>query len=169
MTEKELRVLAYRATAPVADRLRLVIEEADELYYAVLFAAEKHEGQTDKQGQPYILHPLEVMKSAQTLDEAIVAVLHDVLEDTDATEQDLRDLGLPMNVIEAVVALTRREGEVYIRDFIHRIAKNPLASQVKIYDLNHNLSRIAGLPPEEQSISQRYERALKILTKEKRT
>lgn len=137
--------------------------ECKTLLSSFVFAERKHRGQVDKQGKKYILHPLSVMEMAKTIDEAIVGILHDVLEDTDATEEDLYHLGLSKEIVDAVVSLSRKDGEIYINDFIHRVNENPLGRIVKIYDIKHNLSRISGLPKEEQGIYKRYERALKIL------
>lgn len=130
---------------------------------AIKFAVEKHAGQLDKAGLPYILHPLAVMNSMETIEEMIVGVLHDVLEDTDATTDDLRRIGLNEFEIEGVMAVTRQDGEVYISEFIPRAKAHPLGRAVKIKDVHHNLSRISNLPPEERGIEKRYHKALAIL------
>jgi (p)ppGpp synthase/HD superfamily hydrolase len=77
---------------------------------AIAIAAAAHTGQTDKGGQPYILHPLRVMMRCTTADEQIAAVLHDVVEDSDVTLADLEQEGFPRSVVEAVEALTKRPG-----------------------------------------------------------
>lgn len=111
-----------------------------DLEEAIQLAACAHRGQVDKAGQPYILHPIRVMQHcAPDPDAMVVAVLHDTLEDTFVSEEELLARGAPVHVVEAIHALTRRDGESY-REFIQRVAKNPLARRVKIKDLEDNMS-----------------------------
>ncbi len=105
---------------------------------AILLAAENHKGQSDRAGRPYILHPLRVMFKMQTDEERIVAVLHDVIEDTPVTLEELRMRGYSKRVLDAVDHLSRREDETYDA-FIDRIARNPLAVRVKLADLEDNM------------------------------
>jgi (p)ppGpp synthase/HD superfamily hydrolase len=98
---------------------------------AINIAAKAHQGQADKGGNPYILHPLRVMFSRKTEIERICAVLHDVIEDTDITLVDLRNEGFSEEVIAAIDALTKRNGESY-DDFIERVIKNKIAARVKL-------------------------------------
>ena len=81
------------------------------LEQAIALAAQQHAGQVDKANVPYILHPLRVMLNVPTIEHKIVAVLHDVLEDTETSTEDLRKLGFPQQVIDAVLALTKKTGE----------------------------------------------------------
>jgi (p)ppGpp synthase/HD superfamily hydrolase len=97
-----------------------------------------HAGQKDKAGKPYILHPLAVALKSETLDEQIVAILHDVVEDTVYTEEMLRH-DFPEYIADAVMAMTRRKGEIYA-DFVLRAKENPIARKVKMYDMEHNMS-----------------------------
>lgn len=129
---------------------------------AIAFACARHAGQVDKAGVPYILHPLGVMAGVTSIREKVVAVLHDVLEDTDARMDDLRKLGLDDELCRAVDAVTRRKGESY-EAFILRCKLDPIGSAVKVADLKHNLSRIYGLPVELQGMEERYRRALAVL------
>lgn len=115
-----------------ADTGKGCVEEAIEL------AVRAHHGQTDKYGQPYILHVLGVAGRCRSLEEKIVAFLHDVVEDTEHTFDDLRNLGFCERIIEAVECLTRRKGERY-DSFVRRIAPNPLARAVKLADLEDNM------------------------------
>ena len=85
----------------------------------------------DKAGAPYVLHPLRMMLSLDTPDERMAAVLHDVVEDTSVTLEQLRAEGFPASVIDAVEALTKREGEAY-EEFVRRVAPNHLARRVKL-------------------------------------
>lgn len=100
-------------------------------------AEKAHGGQVDKAGQPYISHPARVAARLETDYEIAVAWLHDVLEDTDLTVQDLRDYGLPQQVVSAVEALTRRLGEDP-QEYYQRVAGDRLATRVKFADLEDN-------------------------------
>lgn len=129
------------------------------------FAMQAHKGQTDKVGQPYILHPLRIMESMTTEYEKMTALLHDVVEDTPYTLQDLRERGFPEAVVVAVDYLSRREDETY-EDFIERIKGNGLAARVKLGDLldNMDLRRLETITPRDVERMERYQRAWKTLT-----
>jgi (p)ppGpp synthase/HD superfamily hydrolase len=105
---------------------------------AIALAVEAHRGQKDKNGAPYILHPLRVMFRVETEIERIVAILHDVVEDTGRTFDDLRAMGFSEEVIAALDCVTKREGEPY-DDFVERSASNPIAYRVKLADLEDNM------------------------------
>jgi hypothetical protein len=113
---------------------------------AIALATRFHEGATDKQGEPYITHPLRVMERVTTPDEKLAAVLHDLLEDTPITERDLRAAGCPAPVVTALDALTRRPDEDYF-EFILRASCDPIARTVKLADIADNLdpARLAAL------------------------
>jgi GTP diphosphokinase / guanosine-3',5'-bis(diphosphate) 3'-diphosphatase len=131
-----------------------------DLEQAIQLAALAHRGQVDKNGEPYILHPLRVMMTIGSCPKRrIVAVLHDVLEDTHVTEQDLLAEGLDLELVEAVFALTRQDHETY-REFIERIGKNPIATDVKLHDLRDNMDpwRNKEGPETEQRLT-RYRKA----------
>lgn len=117
---------------------------------AIAIAACAHEGQVDKGGAAYILHPLRVMMAVEGEYLQIAAVLHDVLEDSDVTVKDLADAGIPQPVILAVIALTRLPGMSRI-DAARMAASNPIARVVKIADLEDNmrLDRISSPTPED--------------------
>lgn len=111
----------------------------DDIARAVEIAARVHAGQIDKGGEPYLLHPLRLMMKFQGRPIAMqVAVLHDVIEDSDMTLDDLLEAGFCRRVVSAVDALTRRKGESY-DDFINRTMQDGIASDVKIADLEDNL------------------------------
>src|SRR5689334_10259915 len=101
---------------------------------AILLAVEAHRGQRDRVGQPYILHPLRVMCRLQDEAARTAGVLHDVVEDTTYTLDDLRARGYPPDVLAAVDCLSRRSGESY-EQYVERIKPNPLARRVKLADL----------------------------------
>lgn len=105
---------------------------------AIQIAAAAHAGQTDKAGEPYILHPLRVMMTVTTLDERMAAVLHDVVEDTAITLDDLREQGFSAEVLSAIDALTKRAGET--RPLAAQRARaNRIARQVKLGDVADNM------------------------------
>ena len=105
---------------------------------AILLAAQAHRGQVEKAGQPYILHLLRVMLRVETAEEQIVAVLHDLVEDTSSTLDDLRALGYSEAIVQALDGLTRRSTETY-EEFVSRAIANPLARRVKLADLEDNM------------------------------
>ncbi|AKJ01043.1 HD domain-containing protein [Archangium gephyra] len=105
---------------------------------AIALAVEAHRGQRDKAGQTYILHPLRVMMRLETDTERMVAILHDVVEDSPWTLERLRGLGYPEEVLGALDCLTKREGESY-EAFIERVLPHPLARRVKRADLEDNM------------------------------
>lgn len=132
---------------------------------AINYATEKHKGQKRVDGQPYITHPMAVAGMVSNEKERIVAVLHDVLEDTDATLQELyQEFGAEIAL--AVKFLTKEDNEPY-ENFITsiKLANNPLSTAVKIADLRHNLSTIENIPDldKRKMLKERYERALKVL------
>jgi len=110
---------------------------------AIAIAAEAHAGQVDKAGQPYILHPLRVMFRMNSTTERMAAVLHDVVEDSAVTLEALKAEGFPPEVVSAVDALTKRQGESRL-DAAHRAKMDPMARLVKLADNaeNMDLSRI---------------------------
>lgn len=110
---------------------------------AIIIATTAHEGQVDKAGEPYILHPLRVMLSLKSQNERVCGVLHDVIEDTNVTFEYLAKEGFSEEILDALKALTKKEDEKY-DDFIDRVLENRVACYVKLADLEDNmdLSRI---------------------------
>jgi (p)ppGpp synthase/HD superfamily hydrolase len=133
---------------------------------AIALASQAHFGQVDKAGAPYILHPLRVMMAMGDDDSRVVAILHDVVEDSDITLDDLRAEGFPALVVDAIDALTRRQGEAY-EAFILRVGQNSIARSVKIADLHDNLdvSRFSGAELDARLLERlkRYLSALQVL------
>jgi (p)ppGpp synthase/HD superfamily hydrolase len=131
---------------------------------AIEIAARSHAGQVDKAGQPYILHPLRLMLAVTAPEERIAAVLHDVVEDTPVTLDDLAAAGFSRDILTAVEALTKLEGESRIAA-AQRAAQNPIARVVKLADVadNMDLSRIS-VPTEKDFVRLReYEQVQQIL------
>lgn len=134
------------------------------LEHAIAIAAGAHEGQVDKGGAPYILHALRVMLKVTTLEERIVAVLHDVVEDCDISLDELREEGFSETVLAAIESVTKVAGESY-EDFIARVALNPIGRVVKLADLEENsdISRIAQPSWEDLERVEKYRRAIGVL------
>lgn len=105
---------------------------------AIALAVEKHRGQVDKAGHPYILHPLRVMFRMATELEQIVGVLHDVIEDSELTFDDLRQMGYSEAVITPLDGVTRRPDETYDQ-FVARSKLHPISRRVKLADLEDNM------------------------------
>lgn len=133
---------------------------------AIEIATEAHRGQLDKAGCDYIEHPLRVMAAGKSLDEKIVGVLHDVVEDTNWTFEDLAAEGFSAEVIEALRCVTKlSESEPYDK-FIARVKRNPLAVAVKLNDLSDNMDirRLPYLSDKDVKRLKRYLKAYKQLT-----
>lgn len=134
------------------------------LEQAIEIALKAHAGQKDKAGAPYVLHPLRLMLQMQTDEERMAAVLHDVVEDSAVTLDDLRASGFPQVVIEAVALLTRKGTDTY-EQFVQKIKPHPLARRVKMADLRDNL-RIDRIPhPTDADMArlEKYKNALNYL------
>lgn len=125
---------------------------------AIHLAVNAHAGQRDKNGELYIYHPLRVMLAVDGELDKTVAMLHDVVEDTDVTFKEIYEK-FGEEVWNAVHALTRRDGETYA-EFIERCKLNPVARRVKIADIRDNLR------PGAPHLVERYEKALRVLTGE---
>ena len=133
---------------------------------AIELAKQHHEGQTDKAGKPYIEHPLRVMNQVESEEEKIVAVLHDIVEDTDISLDDLRNEGFSEEVVDAVECLTKQDGENY-DSYIERISFNPLAVKIKLADLedNRDLTRLPEVTDKDLERVEKYDKALEKLTR----
>lgn len=140
------------------------VEKDSIVQVALKLATIAHSGQIDKGGKPYILHPISVAKIVETEEEKTVALLHDVIEDTPVTLEELRENGLPESVVVAVDVLTKRPGVDY-GDYIQRVKQNPLALAVKIADMTHNmdLSRIQNPSAKDYARIEKYNRVLREL------
>ena len=145
------------------------MSEAATLEDAISIAAEAHRGQRDKAGAAYLLHPLRLMLRMDSEAAMMVAVLHDVVEDSDWTLERLRERGFSEEVVEAVACLTHRDGESY-EEFVERLKPNPLARRVKIADLedNMNVLRIGQLGPKDLQRLEKYHRAWRALREAER-
>jgi len=133
---------------------------------AIEIAARAHEGQVDKAGAPYVFHPLRLMLAVARPEEQMAAVLHDVVEDTSVTLDDLRREGFPPEIVDAVDALTKRQGEGRI-EAARRAVANPIARAVKLADVRDNmdLRRIAHPTEKDYARLREYEQVKAILEK----
>lgn len=131
---------------------------------AIQIAVEAHRGQLDKTGKIYILHPLRVMLRGKNEDEMIVGILHDTVEDTPVTLDMLRMENFSETVLSALACVTKTDGEDY-GHFINRILTNPLATQVKLYDMEDNMNRerIPYPTTKDEARFAKYEKYHKVL------
>ena len=136
----------------------MLVEKAIEMSYNA------HKGQYDKAGKPYISHPIYIANKMKTNEEKIVALLHDVIEDTQVTIDCLKKEGYCEKTIKAIEAITKKPGEDYF-DYINRLKEDPLARKIKIEDLKHNmdLNRIKNPSEKDLERIEKYKRALEIL------
>ena len=127
-------------------------------------ALRAYAGKTDKAGREYIHHPLRVMAKMKTDLEMSVALLHDVIEDSDITAEQLLAEGIPAEVVEAVLCLSKNENEDY-QDFVGREKKNELAAKIKIADIEDNIDilRLPSLDDYDLTRVQKYHSAWQFL------
>lgn len=134
---------------------------------ALKYINTKHEGQVDKLGVPYIWHLIRVARKLKNRNEKLLALLHDVIEDTDTSIEEIKALGVCDEIIEALDLLTHKENVPY-EEYIRDISTNPLAKTVKLADLadNSNAERLGKLPLELQTkLKNKYDIAFSILNK----
>ena len=123
-----------------------------------------HRGQVDKSGIPYVFHPIHVAEQMTDETTTIVALLHDVVEDTDYTLEDLRQMGFGDRVIEALALLTHGSEVPYL-DYVARLKADPAARAVKLADLRHNsdLSRLDEVDDKARERAEKYKAAIALL------
>jgi GTP pyrophosphokinase len=133
---------------------------------AIALAVDAHAGQTDKAGKTYIRHPLRIMQQMETPQERVVAVLHDVVEDTEYTPAMIEE-EFGEEIRDAIVRLTKQDGESYF-EFVERASANDLAQKVKIADIEDNmdLTRLSGVSEKTVERQMTYHRALQQLRSE---
>ena len=127
-------------------------------------AKKAHLGQVDKAGEDYIKHPEKVASFVKTDEEKAVAYLHDVIEDTELTLEDLYEYGFSKEVIEAVDIITKKRGEDY-QSYLNSVKKNKLARAVKLADLRHNsdLTRLTKVTEKDIERKEKYQKAINFL------
>lgn len=132
---------------------------------AMQIAYEAHHGQVDKSGVPYIFHPFHLAEQMDTEEECIVALLHDTVEDTSVTIEQLEEEGFSSNVIRAIKLLTHDKSVDYL-EYVTNLKDNPIARKVKLADLRHNSdpTRVIKNPTEKDRLRQeKYKKAINIL------
>ena len=128
---------------------------------------EAHKNQFDKSGMPYVFHPFHLMEQMETEEEICVALLHDVVEDSEMSFEDLAEAGFPKPVLEALQLMTHNENEPYL-DYVRRLKDHPIARKVKLADLKHNstLERLSYVTDRDLIRYEKYQIAIGILTEE---
>jgi len=131
---------------------------------AMKLCFQAHKNQTDKSGIPYVFHPIHLAEQMTDEDTTVVALLHDVVEDTDYTLDDLAAMGFSRNVIEALNLMTHRKGVPYM-DYVAKIKDNPIARAVKLADLAHNsdLTRLDTVDEKARARVEKYAQAIRLL------
>ena len=134
---------------------------------ALRLCFDAHKEQVDKSGMPYVFHSFHVAEQMKTEETVIVALLHDVVEDTDYTISDLKEMGFPEPVTTALTLLTHKDGVPYM-DYVTSIKSDPIASAVKLADLRHNsdLSRLDAIDDKAIQRVEKYKKAIALLQAE---
>lgn len=132
---------------------------------ALKLCFEAHKNQEDKSGMPYVFHPFHLAEQMQDEKTTIVALLHDLVEDTDYTFDDLRKMGFDDDVITALMLMTHDEAVPYMT-YVAQIKPNPIAKAVKLADLKHNsdLSRLDIVDEKALKRKEKYAEAIRLLT-----
>lgn len=131
---------------------------------ALKLCFEAHKEQTDKSGMPYVFHPFHLAEQMKTEETTIVALLHDLVEDTDYTIDDLKKMGFDKTITDAIALMTHVENIDYI-DYVRMIKENPIAKTVKLADLNHNsdLTRLDSIDVKALNRREKYLKAIALL------
>lgn len=139
----------------------------EQLEEAIKLVSIEHYSQRDKENKPYIFHLLYVMNNIDDLKAKIVAILHDILEDTDITRNDLLNYGFSKDIVIAVEVLTKPKNQKYM-EYIENIKCNNIARKVKIIDLKHNmdLTRLSEISDKDLKRTMKYLEAYKRLSNE---
>lgn len=132
---------------------------------AMKIAFNAHKEQVDKTGLPYIYHPIHLAEQMDDENTTCVALLHDVVEDTEITFEDLEKEGFTKEIIEALKLMTHDDAIPYL-EYVKEIKKNPIATAVKLADLNHNsdLTRLDVVDEKAKERVEKYKKAIEILT-----
>ena len=133
---------------------------------ALKLCFEAHKNQVDKSGMPYVFHPFHLAEQMETEETTIVALLHDVVEDTDYTLENLREMEFGETVVKALSLLTHDDAVEYM-DYVRAIKENPIAKAVKLADLRHNsdLSRLDVIDEKALIRQEKYLKAMDLLEK----
>ena len=131
---------------------------------ALKLCFEAHKEQYDKSGLPYVFHPFHLAEQMDTEETTIVALLHDLVEDTDYTIEALVDMGFDKSITDAIALMTHADNVAYM-DYVRAIKDNPIAKAVKLADLKHNsdLTRLDTIDEKALSRREKYLKAIAIL------
>lgn len=131
---------------------------------ALKISFEAHKNQTDKSGMPYVYHPFHLAEQMDDENSVCVALLHDVVEDTDLTLADLIQAGFPEEVTDALALMTHDDLTPYM-EYVERLSHNPIAAKVKLADLAHNsdLTRLDVVREKDRERVLKYHRAMELL------
>lgn len=134
---------------------------------ALKLCFEAHKDQVDKCGTPYVFHPFHLAEQSTDESTTVVALLHDVVEDTRYTLKDLEDMGFSKDILDALALLTHDPGVPYM-DYVRKIKNNPIARAVKLLDLKHNSDTTRLDTVDEKALQrvEKYKAAIAVLTGE---
>lgn len=132
---------------------------------ALKISFDAHKNQVDKSGMPYVYHPFHLAEQMDDEYTTCVALLHDVVEDTDITLDDLKKEGFPKEVTDAIVSMTHDDDVPYL-EYVAKIKRNPIATSVKLADLKHNsdLTRLDEVDSKALERVEKYRKAIQILS-----
>lgn len=136
----------------------------DKTKKALKLCFEAHKEQLDKSGLPYVFHPFHLAEQMQTEETTVVALLHDVMEDTEYAADDLAEMGFGGEILNALSLLTHEDSVDYM-DYVAKIKTNPIARAVKLADLNHNsdLTRLDVVDQKALERKEKYQKAIELL------
>ena len=131
---------------------------------ALKLCFEAHKDQIDKSGMPYVFHPFHLAEQMVDENTTIVALLHDVIEDTEYTLDDLRKFGFAEDVLSAISLMTHADDVPYM-EYVVKIKTNPIAKAVKLADLKHNsdMSRLDRITQTDEERAKKYKQAIELL------
>ena len=131
---------------------------------AMKLCYDAHKDQIDKSGLPYVFHPIHLAEQMTDEETTVVALLHDVVEDTQYTLSDLGDMGYPLAVLEAIALMTHDDSVPYL-EYVAKIKHNPIAKAVKLADLRHNsdLTRLDVVDERDIARAEKYAAAIRLL------
>ena len=131
---------------------------------ALKLCFEAHKDQTDKSDMPYVFHPFHLAELMPDEKTTVVALLHDVIEDTEYTIDDLKNMGFSDDILSAIALMTHADGIPYM-EYVALIKANPIAKTVKLADLRHNsdLSRLDKVTDQDRERAEKYKKAIELL------
>ena len=131
---------------------------------ALRLCFDAHVDQVDKTGMPYVFHPFHLAEQMPDEKTTVVALLHDVIEDTDYTLDDMKNMGFSDDILSAIALMTHDDGVPYM-EYVALIKKNPIAKMVKLADLRHNsdMSRLDKVTAHDRERAEKYKKAIEFL------